>query len=288
MADSLDRIAAPALDGVVAQLAASWSAQRLNWLATPLPEPRPRLVDRRDVTDRVRAIAPFFTQGSVIWPVLSTDTLYWVIDLYVAADMYPLSEHFVLAGEPRSYFQHAATAFVHAYTGRVVLVADSVRDVVADSWLRAFPSLFTSRSALAPGLAAASPPATDAASALADAFGSVGARASERAGAGPLLQPAVADNADSLMTSGQPPCIAAQSDNACATVVPLMDVTDHVVGLVVATGGAERAVVWVPLDGAPALWTSVVSRLRQAGDSVLGSRRDASTSRGRLRSGARG
>ncbi len=86
------------------------------------------------------------------------------------------------------------------------------------------------------------------------------------------------------MTSGQPPCIAARADNACATVVPLMDVTDHVAGLVVATGGAERDVVWVPLDWAPALWTSVVSRLRQAGDSVLGSRRDASTSRGHLRS----
>ncbi len=284
VADSLDRIAAPALDGFVAQVAASWSAQRLNWLATQLPEPRPRLVDRRDVTERLHAIAPFFTQGSVIWPVLSADTLYWVIDLYVAADMYPLSEHFVLAGEQRSYFQHAATAFVHAYTGRVLLVADSVHDVVADSWMRAFPTLFTARSALAPTLAAAAPPATDAGIALADAFGSVGARTSERAGTGPLLQPAVTDNADSLMAGGQPPCIAARGDNACASIVPLMDVTDHVVGLMVSTGGAERGVDWVPLDGTPPLWTSVVSRLRQAGDSVLVGRRDASVTRGRIRS----
>jgi len=282
--DSADRIAGPRMDGVVARLAAAWSAQRLNWLGIQLPEPHPKLVDLRDVSERVRAIAPFFTQGTLIWPALSADSLYWVVDLYAAADLYPLSEHFILAGEPRSYFQHAATAFVHAYTGRVLLVADTARDALADTWVREFPSLFSSWSSLPPGLAAAAPPPTDAQVATADAFAAVGARLSERAGVAAPQQLATGDNADSLMASGEPPCVAMRADSAaCATTVPLMDVTDRITGLVIATGGQQRALFWVPLDSTAPHWTASLTRLRQAGDSALAGRRDASMARGRVR-----
>ncbi len=240
IADSVDRIAAPSLDGVGAQLAAAWSAQRLNWLAAQLPEPRPKLVDRRNVSERVHAIAPFFIQGGVIWPVFAADSLYWVVDLYATADMYPLSQHFVLAGDQRTYFQHAATAFVQAYTGRVLLVADSIRDPIAESWIHEFPALFTTRSTLPSALAAASPPPVDAVMAMSDAFGAVGARPSELAGVAAPLQPAVGDNADSLMASGEPPCVALHpGDAACAMIVPLTNGADRVVGLVIGVGGSN-------------------------------------------------
>jgi uncharacterized membrane protein (UPF0182 family) len=232
----------------------------------------------------VRAIAPFFVQGSLVSPVLAADSLYWAIDLYAAADMYPLSEHFLVAGEPRSYFQHAATAFVHAYTGRVYLVADSVRDALADTWVRAFPELFHTWASLPPALAAAVPPAVDAEVATAEAFAAVGAQLSERSGTAAPQQVAVSDDADSLMASGEPPCVAMRPDGAaCATAVPLTDMADHVTGLVVATGGARGGMLWVPLDSTAPHWTSALTRLRQAGDSALAGRRDASMARGRIR-----
>jgi uncharacterized protein len=296
VADSADRIVGPSLDGVGAQLAAAWSAQRLNWLAAQLPEPHPKLVDRRDVAERVHAVAPFFVQGSVIWPVFSADSLYWVVDLYATADMYPLSQHFMLGGDQRSYFQHAATAFVQAYTGRVLLVADSVRDPIAETWVHEFPALFTTRSMLPPALAAATPPAVDAVTAMADAFAAVGGRSSELGAPAAPLQPVVADNADSLMASGEPPCIALRPGDGsattgeagvtpltCATVVPLANGADRVTGLVVGTGGSTRAILWVPIDSAATQWPSAVSRLRQAGDSAVAGRRDASLARGRVR-----
>jgi uncharacterized protein len=285
VADSGNRISAPALDGVGARLAASWSAQRLNWLGVQLPEPHPKLVDERDVSERVRAIAPFFTQGTLVWPIFAADSLYWAVDLYATAEMYPLSEHYTLAGEQRSYFQHAATAFVHAYTGRVFLVADSVRDSLAETWVRQFPELFSSRAGLPSGLVDAAPPPTDAALAMADAFAAVGARRSEREDAAPAQQPALIDNADSLMASGEPPCVALRTEPAtCATAIPLMDMTDRLTGLVIAVGGAQHGTLWVPLDSGGTRWSSALARLRQAGDSALAGRRDASMARGRVRS----
>src|SRR6185437_3231499 len=117
---------------------------------------------------------------------------------------------------------------------------------------------------------------------MAQAFASVGARMSDRTG--PILQQqaALTDDADSLAASGEPPCVALPTaDDACAMAVPLMDVTDRVTGLVVAVGGTRRAPIWVPLDSSAPRWTSALARLRQASDSVIAGRRDASVARGR-------
>jgi uncharacterized membrane protein (UPF0182 family) len=286
VADSLNLIAAPRVDGLAARVAEAWSAQQLSLLAAEMPEPRPKLVDRRDVRERLRALVPFFAQGSVIVPVLSADSLFWVVDLYSAADQYPLSEHFQLGGEARSYFQHAATAVIHAYTGRVMLVADSVRDPIAETWVRRFPGLFVPWSSVPPALAAQAPPPVDAGLAAADAFGAAGARIGSQGGpGGPAASqlPAVADNADTTVVNTEPPCVAMPLDRACAHAIPLIDVADRITGLVVATGGARRRLLWIPFDSSAPRWAAMLERLRRAGDSLAGRRQDGHIARGRVR-----
>src|SRR5213076_1986348 len=111
------------------------------WFAA-LPAPSPKLITRRSVRARVRALAPFFAQGSTITPIWYADSLAWTVELYSSSSQYPLSMRVFVAGEDRAYFQHAATALVNAATGRTVLVADSLPDPIASSWMARFPRLF--------------------------------------------------------------------------------------------------------------------------------------------------
>ncbi len=288
VADSLDRIVAPRIDGLGARIAQAWSAQRLNLLGADLPEPHPKLLGRRDVLDRVRSLVPFFAQGSSVWPVLMADSLYWALDLYSSVpDTYPLSQHFMIAGEERSYFQHAATAFVHAYTGRILLVADSAPDPIAETWVHRFPQLFVSWSAVPQALVSQTPPEIDGGLAAAAGFAASGAFLGTPPGDRALAAERVelADNADTVLGTGQPPCVALKFPEgvSCTWSVPLVDARDRVTGVIMATGGIHRRILWVPLDSTAPRWPSALDRLQRAADSGA-ARREGPAARGRVRS----
>src|SRR6476646_8557490 len=125
------------------RIAHAWALQNFRLLFGELPLDRPMIVRRRDVRERLRALVPFFVQGSEVLPVMAEDSLYWAVELYSASDSYPLSERFVLLGDERGYLQHAATALLDAVSGRVRLVLDANADPVASSWASRFPQLFT-------------------------------------------------------------------------------------------------------------------------------------------------
>jgi uncharacterized membrane protein (UPF0182 family) len=125
-------------DGL-ARLGLAWAYQSFDLLSDSIPR-RARIVTVRDLRSRVRALAPVFTQGTMIEPMFHADTLYWKLELYTASADYPLSRHVVLAGEERSYFRHAATALVNARTARVSIAADPAPDPIAQAWMTAFPN----------------------------------------------------------------------------------------------------------------------------------------------------
>jgi len=117
----------------------AWAYQSLELLSDSIPR-RARLVTNRDARNRIRALAPIFAQGSMVEPMFRADTLYWKLELYSASSNYPLSQHYVLAGEERSYFKHAATALVNARTARVMIAADPSPDPISLAWMGAFPN----------------------------------------------------------------------------------------------------------------------------------------------------
>ncbi len=127
----------------------AWAYQSFDLVSDSIPR-RARLISMRDVRNRIRALAPAFAQGSMVEPMFHADTLYWRLDLYSASSNYPLSQHYVLAGEERSYFKHAATALVNARTARVMIAADQSPDPIALAWMTAFPNSADYR---APGIA---------------------------------------------------------------------------------------------------------------------------------------
>ena len=135
-------------DGL-ARLGLAWAYQSFDLLSDSIPR-RARLVAVRDLRTRVRELVPIFAQGTVVEPMFHADTLYWKLELYSASNDYPLSRHFVLAGDDRSYFRHAGTALVNARTARLMIAADPLLDPIAQSWMTAFPNASDYR---APGVA---------------------------------------------------------------------------------------------------------------------------------------
>jgi uncharacterized membrane protein (UPF0182 family) len=142
-------VAGPRLGDGLSRLGYAWAYQSFDVLSDSIPR-RARLISVRDVRTRVGQLAPIFAQGSMIEPMFHADTLYWKLELYSASSNYPLSQHFVLAGEERSYFRHAGTALVNGRTGRVMIAADPNPDPIYEAWATAFPNSADYR---APGIA---------------------------------------------------------------------------------------------------------------------------------------
>lgn len=278
VSDSTGRIAGTPLDGTIVRLAHAWSEQKPALLFDDLVQPRPTLVDRRAVRERVGALAPFFAQGTVVAPIVIGDSLYWVLDLYAASSTYPLSRRVPVAGDDRSYFQHAVTSIVDAATGDVRLVADSALDPIARTWVQRFRALFSSIDELPPALRDALPPPVDGVYAQAVAFGRYGTRTDIDV---PRHLPPPADGADSALITPDAPFVL--PSGAVAVSIPLIGDQDRRVrGVIIGIGGARRAAAWYPLANPGPRWSTVLERLRSvAGDTSVA--RDAPLVRGAVR-----
>ena len=57
--------------------------------------------------------------------------------------------------------------------------------------------------------------------------------------------------------------------NGLAWSAPLLDANEHLSGIVVATGGAERRTYWIPLARPGARWATIAGQLRLSLDSAL-------------------
>jgi uncharacterized membrane protein (UPF0182 family) len=258
VADSLGRIAGVEMVSTSSRIAHAWALQNFRLLFGELPLNRPTIVRLRDVRERVRVLAPFFVQGSEVVPVVAGDSLYWVVELYAASDGYPLSQRFTVLGEERGYFQHAATALVHAGSGRVRLLPVPAPDPVAASWIARFPTLFVNPTALPRAVQGALPPAADAAHTQALAFAIAGFRGDSLE----VRHLAALDGADSA--SSREALRAALPGSGVAALWPLLDEQDRVRGVIAAQGGIPRVTTWIPLTTDGARWGGVLDRLRAA------------------------
>lgn len=276
VADSLDRVAGSPLESGVARLAHAWSLQNVSVFSDDLPQPHPTLISHLDVRDRVDRLTPFFVQGRRVQPLLLGDSLYWAIDLYSASGDYPLSRPTRIAGADRSYFRHAAVAVVQGVTGEIVIVPDSVLDPIASTWVRALPTIFGTWSALPAGIRPLLAPPIDGLYAQANAFGRYGMRSTENV---PRRVP-VLDGADSTLASDNVPMVLPHAKST-ALVLPLVDDTDRLGGLLIGTGGATQGTSWYPLAAAPR-WSAVLDHLRSV-DSTGSSAREGAMAHGRVR-----
>ena len=258
MSDSSRGLAGVEMVSTRSRLAHAWALQNFRLLFGDLPLDRPMILQHRDVRDRVQRLAPFFVQGTEILPVVADDSLYWALELYAASDDYPLAERFHFLGAQRGYFQHAATALLHAASGRVRLVLAAAPEPITASWAARFPSLFVRSSALSPALQAALPPIADGAQAQTLAFAEAGFRGDSLE----VRHLASLDAADSVVA--REPQRAVIPGLGLVALWPLLDPQDRVRGMVAAVGGASRETIWIPVAPDGQRWSGTVERIHLA------------------------
>ena len=278
VADSFAKIVGAPIESDASRLAHALSFQRLRWASNDLPHPHPTVVTHRDVHDRLRALLPFFTQGTVVTPIVTGDSLFWAVDLYAASSAYPLSQHKQIAGDERSYFQHAATAIVYAATGETFVVADTLPGPPAQAWIKRFPTLFVPWSVVPATLRAAVPPAIDGLRAQSAAFAQYGTRFDSDV---PRHLVAI-DGADSAL-AGIVPVFVPRRSNATAVGFVLLDQSDRVRGMVIGVGGTEPQTLWYDLPRLGPKWSTVLDLLHGVDSSTIGAARDAVIARGPIR-----
>ncbi len=274
LSDSLGQLAGVEMVSTRSRLMHAWSLQNFRLLFGELPADRAVMMERRAVRERLRALVPFFEQGSEVMPVVASDSLYWVVELYSASSSYPLAQRFTVLGIERGYFQHAATAVVNAASGRVRIVSDVAPEPVAASWQAYFPRLFRPATQLPSALRAVLPPITDGARTQALAFGAAGRRGDSLE----VRHFASPDGADSS-ASREPARAVIPMLTGVSALWPLLDSTERVRGVVAASGGLSRATSWIPMVSDGNRWGAVVDRLRMA-DTAL---HDASAVRSQIR-----
>ncbi len=116
-----------------------------------------RLLFRRVITQRVRAIAPFLRFDSnpyivsarVDWSELegdrprpsrgNTSNLYWILDAYTTSDRYPYSDP---AENDFNYIRNSVKVVIDAYNGAVWFFNANPNDPVIKTWSRTFPGVF--------------------------------------------------------------------------------------------------------------------------------------------------
>lgn len=126
-----------------------WAARTgdLNILISSQLTPRTEILYRRNLSDRLNAIAPFLSYDSDPYVVVADGKLYWVVDAYTSADTYPYSQ----AEQPNAanlpfevnYIRNPVKVVVDPYEGTATFYVVDPTDPILQGYERTFPGLFT-------------------------------------------------------------------------------------------------------------------------------------------------
>jgi len=109
--------------------------------------PQTKLLFRRNINQRIRAIAPFLQyDGDPYLVVADTQLpenkgsyLYWIVDAYTTSDHYPYSD---TGAQGINYIRNSVKVVIDAYHGSVNFYITSPQDPIIATWQKLFPGLF--------------------------------------------------------------------------------------------------------------------------------------------------
>jgi uncharacterized membrane protein (UPF0182 family) len=111
------------------------------------------LLMRRNIHDRVAAVAPFFIYDADPYVVVGTDgRLYWIMDAFTTSEAYPYARHYRLASGRVNYLRNAVKVVIDAYEGTVTYYVFDRQDPIAAAYRRWFPVLFRDADEMPAGL----------------------------------------------------------------------------------------------------------------------------------------
>ncbi|HYW18440.1 MAG TPA: UPF0182 family protein [Nodularia sp. (in: cyanobacteria)] len=115
--------------------------------------PDTKVLFRRNIKERIQAIAPFLKFDSDPYLVAADASpensnsdfptngnyLYWIIDAYTTSDRYPYSD---TTSEKINYIRNSVKVVIDAYHGTVNFYIADTRDPIIKTWSKIFPSTF--------------------------------------------------------------------------------------------------------------------------------------------------
>jgi len=111
--------------------------------------PDSRLLMRRNIRERVAALAPFLTFDQDPYLVVGdTGKLSWIVDAYTTSDTYPYSTHYTLGDNPVNYIRNSVKVVIDAYNGAATFYVFDAHDPILSAYRGIFPSLFKGASAM--------------------------------------------------------------------------------------------------------------------------------------------
>ena len=100
----------------------------------------------RNITDRIKKLAPFLSLDNDPYLVAGKDRLYWIQDAYTLSDTYPVSKPQVFSfGKDKrrfNYIRNSVKVVVDAYDGDVDFYISDPSDVIIRAYDNAYPGLF--------------------------------------------------------------------------------------------------------------------------------------------------
>jgi uncharacterized membrane protein (UPF0182 family) len=149
------------------RLAAAVRFKDLNLLISSNLNRRSRILFNRDIRDRTEKAAPFLQWDADPYVAVVDGRIVYIRDGYTTTDNYPYSQRIRLdvaarrtepkdrgVGGGANYIRNSVKAVVDAYDGTTTLYAFDDTDPLLRAWRRAFPGLFTPRSAMSADLRA--------------------------------------------------------------------------------------------------------------------------------------
>src|SRR3984885_8453096 len=112
-----------------------------------------RLLMRRNLRERVTALAPFLTFDPDPYVVLGDDgRLSWIMDAFTISDSYPYSTHYSLGENSINYMRNSVKAVIDAYDGTTTFYVFDAEDPIIAAYRGLFPSLFKDAAMMPAGL----------------------------------------------------------------------------------------------------------------------------------------
>ena len=112
-----------------------------------------RLLMRRNLRERVTALAPFLTYDSDPYIVVGDDgRLSWIMDAFTTSDSYPYSSHYVLGSTPINYMRNSVKVVIDAYDGTTTFYVFDSQDPIIAAYRQIFPVLFKDAALMPPAL----------------------------------------------------------------------------------------------------------------------------------------
>lgn len=121
----------------------------INLLLNQDIQPDSQLLWRRNISNRVSAVAPFlrFDQDPYI-VIDDTGKLYWILDAYTISNRFPYSEPL----NSFNYIRNSVKIVVNAYDGTMRFFITDPNEPIIAAYDRIFPTLFTSFDEMPPDL----------------------------------------------------------------------------------------------------------------------------------------